>query len=57
MGLEPMKQQHSIGTPVRCTISAIGCTSAIMVRAAQFARIRSFAVPISRARRSTSLTT
>jgi hypothetical protein len=57
IGLEPMKQQHSIGTPVRCWISAIGCTSATTVRAAQFALMRSLAVPISRARRSTSRTT
>ena len=37
IGLEPMKAQHSIGTPVRSTISAIGLISATIVRAAQLA--------------------
>ena len=39
MGLDPMKAQHSMGTPVRCWISAMGLMSAAIVRAAQFARI------------------
>ena len=39
-----MKQQHSIGSPTRCETSTIGCTSLTTVRAAQLARIFSFAV-------------
>ena len=52
-----MNAQHSIGTPVRCWISAIGLMSATTVRAAQLARIRSRPSPIARASRSTSLAT
>ena len=40
IGDEPMKVQHSIGSPVRCTISAMGLMSCTWVRAAQFARTR-----------------
>ena len=49
-----MNVQHSIGTPVRAAISAIGWMSATTVRAAQLARIFNRPSPIARARRSTS---
>jgi hypothetical protein len=52
-----MKAQHSIGSPVRWVISAIGRISAMTVRAAQLAVTRSRRSEISRARRSTSRTT
>ncbi len=57
IGLEPMKAQHSIGTPVRWTASAIGRMSEMRVRAAQFAVIFSRRSAIDRARRSTSAAT
>ncbi len=57
IGLDPMNVQHSIWIPVRCEISMIGVMSPSVVRAAQFGRMRSFALTISRASRSTSLTT
>src|SRR4026208_1298941 len=53
MGDDPIKVQHSMATPVRCTISAIGAMSLICVRAAQLALTRRRADPISLARRST----
>ena len=43
-----MKQQHSIGSPVRWTMSAIGWMSAASVRAAQFACTLSRQSTISR---------
>ena len=52
-----MNAPHSIGTPVRCWISAIGRMSATIVRAAQLARIFSRPSPIARASRSTSRAT
>ena len=52
-----MNVQHSTGTPVRCTMSAIGRMSATSVRAAQFARIASRSSPIVRASRSASAAT
>ncbi len=52
-----MNAPHSIGTPVRCWISAIGLMSDTSVRAAQLARIRRRPSAIARARRSTSLAT
>ncbi len=52
-----MKAQHSIGTPVRCWMSAIGLMSATIVRAAQLARIFSRRSPMARASRSTSRAT
>ena len=52
-----MKAPHSIGTPVRCWISAIGLMSATIVRAAQLARIFRRPSAIARASRSTSRAT
>ncbi len=52
-----MNVQHSTGTPVRWTMSAIGRMSATRVRAAQFARIVSRSSPIVRASRSASAAT
>jgi hypothetical protein len=54
IGLEPMNTHASIGTPVRCTASAIGWMSTTIVRAAQFAPIRSPLSAISRHRVSTA---
>ena len=52
-----MNVQTSIGSPVCWVISATGSMSRTMVRAAQFARIRSRESTISRASRVTSATT
>jgi hypothetical protein len=57
IGDEPMKVAHSIGTPVRCAISATGRMSLMCVRAAQLAFTASRAELISRASRSTSQAT
>ena len=57
IGELPMNRQASIGTPVRCWISAIGRMSSTWVRAAQLAATDSRWLPISRARRSASRAT
>ena len=56
IGLEPIKVAASMGSPVVCTISAIGRMSFSWVRAAQLARIFIFCATISRASAVTAST-
>jgi hypothetical protein len=57
IGLDPMKAQHSMGTPVFWVISTIGLMSATTVRAAQFGLTVSRSWLIARASCSTSAAT
>jgi len=56
IGLDPMNAATSMGSPVFCTISAIGRMSFSWVRAAQLARIFILCVIISRASAVTAST-